>query len=276
MRAVSSIRRHFSADRGRSLRRLCADIKAHGVHNPIAIHEGKILEGRNRARAAEKVGRDVPVFDFDGDDEAALAFVISQNVHRRHLTVGQRAFIGVALKAQFAIEADARKKAGKASPDSGRRSDAQAAAMLGIGKDAVRIAETLLKHAPDLVDFIQSNSMSLNEADETFRCRKSSENEKKRKSEFGARFANSEFGARFADKKNKREAEKIERKVQSQDDQVKQFLVAIKAFDEAIKEATIAKRKFAPEGVRFTKRKLETLMEHIETLIGVLESKGET
>lgn len=67
------------------------DIRLHGVREPIIVHEGKILDGRNRYMCARDLGISFPVRDYDGDD--ALAFVISHNLHRRHLTESQRASV---------------------------------------------------------------------------------------------------------------------------------------------------------------------------------------
>src|SRR3990167_1259770 len=75
---------------------LVMDIKEHGLREPIVMHEGKILDGRNRVRAcvAAKVE---PVFiewDQGGTPES---FVVSHNLHRRHLTEYQRASIAAKL-----------------------------------------------------------------------------------------------------------------------------------------------------------------------------------
>ena len=57
--------------------------------HPIVMYEGKILDGRNRARAAEKAGV-VPTYQqWVGDDP--WAFVWGENGLRRHLEPGQRA-----------------------------------------------------------------------------------------------------------------------------------------------------------------------------------------
>jgi protein gp37 len=78
---------------------LVADIRAHGVREPIWLYEGKILDGRNRERAALAAGVECPTRTYDGDDP--VSFVLSANLHRRHLTAEQkRDLIAKLLKAQ--------------------------------------------------------------------------------------------------------------------------------------------------------------------------------
>jgi ParB-like chromosome segregation protein Spo0J len=74
---------------------LIADIKAHGPLERIVLYEGKILDGRNRYRALRAAGVDPTTirdkFTVDGmvgDDPAA--YVISANIHRRHLDADDR------------------------------------------------------------------------------------------------------------------------------------------------------------------------------------------
>src|SRR5262249_40451518 len=77
--------------------KLAADIKLNGLHQPIVRYQGKILDGNNRYRACELV-RIAPKFaDFIGDDAQARNYVISANIHRRHLTADQRREIIAAL-----------------------------------------------------------------------------------------------------------------------------------------------------------------------------------
>jgi ParB-like chromosome segregation protein Spo0J len=62
------------------------DIKAYGLREPITLYQGRILEGRNRYRACLRA-KVKPRFEkFKGNEAAATAFVISRNIHRRHLT----------------------------------------------------------------------------------------------------------------------------------------------------------------------------------------------
>ena len=67
------------------------DIRAHGQIAPITLYEGQILDGIHRDRACRELGLPVQVTTFNGTATDALAFVFSQNLHRRNLTPGQRA-----------------------------------------------------------------------------------------------------------------------------------------------------------------------------------------
>jgi len=68
---------------GAEFDRLVADIREHGLLNPITVYDGKILDGRNRYRACRAAGVAPRYVEFDGKDPAA--FVLSQNLARRHL-----------------------------------------------------------------------------------------------------------------------------------------------------------------------------------------------
>lgn len=67
---------------------LVADIAEHGQLEPIVIHDGMILDGRNRYRACIELGIKPILREWAGSD--AQSFVVSLNLHRRHLTREQR------------------------------------------------------------------------------------------------------------------------------------------------------------------------------------------
>jgi hypothetical protein len=75
---------------------LVADIREHGQREPVVLHEGKILDGRNRYRACMEAGREPTTEDWD-QDGTAQAYVVSKNLHRRHLNESQRAMIAAKL-----------------------------------------------------------------------------------------------------------------------------------------------------------------------------------
>jgi hypothetical protein len=53
---------------------------------PIVRYGGKILDGRNRFRAAERTHVKPAFIDFAGTEDEARQFVITANEDRRHLT----------------------------------------------------------------------------------------------------------------------------------------------------------------------------------------------
>jgi ParB-like chromosome segregation protein Spo0J len=75
---------------GDEFKQLAADVKAHGLHEPIALFEGKILDGRNRYRACINAKVELKSWEFKGTREEARDYVISRNIMRRHLTAAQK------------------------------------------------------------------------------------------------------------------------------------------------------------------------------------------
>jgi hypothetical protein len=76
---------------------LVADIKAHGLQEHIALYEGKILDGRNRYRACLAAKVTPVTYNADPFIADPAAYVISINLHRRHLTAEQKRSLLVEL-----------------------------------------------------------------------------------------------------------------------------------------------------------------------------------
>ena len=91
---------------------LVADIRDHGQRLPIIVHQGQILDGRNRYRAALEADVD-PILETLPDDADPRQIVRSLNLTRRHLTTDQRAAIAAELVPAFAEAARQRQLAGK-------------------------------------------------------------------------------------------------------------------------------------------------------------------
>src|SRR5262245_48048938 len=76
---------------------LVHNIKQDGLRESIVrTSEGKILDGRNRLRACLAASVEPKFTTFRGPG-TALQFVISTNLHRRHLTTSQRALIAAKI-----------------------------------------------------------------------------------------------------------------------------------------------------------------------------------
>jgi N6-adenosine-specific RNA methylase IME4/ParB-like chromosome segregation protein Spo0J len=78
---------------GAEFDRLVADIAKNGLLNAITVHDDMILDGRNRERACRAAGVE-PVYAPFTDP---AAFVLSQNLARRHLGPSERAMVAARL-----------------------------------------------------------------------------------------------------------------------------------------------------------------------------------
>ena len=76
---------------------LVDDIKENGLREPIIIHDGQVLDGRNRYRACSELGIE-PITRAWDRRGTALSFVISKNLHRRHLNESQRAMVAAKIE----------------------------------------------------------------------------------------------------------------------------------------------------------------------------------
>jgi len=103
-----------------------------GPREPIVIYEGKILDGRNRARACEAVGIQPQYIRLPCDADP-VTFVIDKNLRRRHLNESQRAMAA----ARLATMAQGART--DLSPI-GEKSQAEVAQLLNVGKRSVERA----------------------------------------------------------------------------------------------------------------------------------------
>lgn len=89
----------------KSLKALADDIAQHGQQEPIWMYKGKLLDGRNRVVACAMAGRDPIVQQWKPKaGESPFAFVMSRNLHRRHMSASQRAALAVDLEEFLAGE----------------------------------------------------------------------------------------------------------------------------------------------------------------------------
>jgi N6-adenosine-specific RNA methylase IME4 len=141
---------------------LVADVKANGVHDPIDLYQGKILDGRNRYRAAEAAEieletRNFRYFrpEFYGDP---LAYVTSKNLARRHLNESQRALVAAKI---------ARLGQGARTDLSpiGEKSQSERAHIMSVGKRSVERADDVVdRAAPEIVRAVGRGKLSISAA----------------------------------------------------------------------------------------------------------------
>src|SRR5215472_276994 len=83
----------FPMIEGNAFEELKCDIAAQGILEPIRLYQGMILDGRNRYAAGKACSHAFTADDFvvwEGTLAEAEAWVISTNLHRRHLSAKQK------------------------------------------------------------------------------------------------------------------------------------------------------------------------------------------
>lgn len=160
---------------GAAFDELVADVVENGLRERIILLDGQILDGRNRYRAAVAAGlfeaaparRALKLWfrDFIREEEGdPLAFVLSHNLHRRHLTTSQRAMIG----AEIAGLKRGRPSAENASIDA--FSIAKAAERLGVGESSIDRARIVREHGvPELVESVRQGDVPVSLAEQVAR-----------------------------------------------------------------------------------------------------------
>jgi len=171
-----------------SLAELADDIKRNGLANPgWLMPDGALLDGRNRANACVMAGVPMQWQTYAGDDP--IAFVLSLNMHRRHLTDGQLAMVATRIEPMYAEQAlEAKRAAGgnkftdQPKPLVADRPQAvwadraplardRAANAVGVSGRAVARAKRITKHAPDLAEKVTSGELALDAAERQLKRR---------------------------------------------------------------------------------------------------------
>lgn len=129
---------------------------------PIVLHEGLILDGRNRYDAAQAAGVE-PVFTtYEGTDP--LAFVIRHNLHRRNLNAGQLALIAEEI-ALLPKGGDGRNQYSEGcSEPSNPLTQNEAAKLVGASRTSTQAARKIKQEAPELIPLIASGEMLMEHA----------------------------------------------------------------------------------------------------------------
>lgn len=104
------------------LSELAVDIQQNGQRHPLVIFSGLLLDGRNRMAACGIAGVK-PRTEVLAQCDSPTAYVISANLHRRHLLPAQRAACAADPKVLdlFKAEAKARQRAGQKSGGRGKK-----------------------------------------------------------------------------------------------------------------------------------------------------------
>ena len=148
------------------------DIKEHGVKNPVWLYQGKILDGRNRFKIAKKLKLKFPTRTLGEKqgDEAAIRFVIREQIGRRNLSEAQRAaFVAEVSQLKLGL---GETKTGQKPPESLEGVSAETSAPSSLDDraklaDVSRATQSRVEVAiqdPELKQGILNGELSANEA----------------------------------------------------------------------------------------------------------------
>jgi hypothetical protein len=186
----------FPLIQGEEYEQFKADVAKNGLREPIWLHpdDGKIIDGRNRYRACIDTGTEPRCRTWSGEG-SLVGFVISLNLHRRHLSSGQKAALAVDILPMLEAEAQKRivegARAGAAItngngarppenfPEGGRlplfesdtteiqqakgESREQAAAIVGTNARYVSDAKKIKEEAPELFEHLKTGDLGMQE-----------------------------------------------------------------------------------------------------------------
>lgn len=182
----------FPLMQGADFEALKQDISEHGQLEPIWLHpDGSIIDGRNRHRACIELGITPRFRTWDGAG-SLVSFVVSLNLHRRHLTPTQAATVGVDALPLYEEEAREKQRAAairtnamlgrsigetlveffpQASETPAPKSRDTAAQIVGVNPRYIQDGKRIKEQAPDVFDKMRTGEVTISEAKRELRKR---------------------------------------------------------------------------------------------------------
>lgn len=168
---------------GEEFENLKNDIRENGLIEPIWTYQGRIIDGRNRYKACLEVGVQPKVREWGGNG-SLVSFVVSMNLHRRHLSSGQKATAAFDALPMYESEARERQLAtlrrGDETPVSqkidsrdsnGGKAVAVAARDFGTNRQYIADVKAISEKAPELVEEIRSGLKTIPQIKREVRAR---------------------------------------------------------------------------------------------------------
>jgi N6-adenosine-specific RNA methylase IME4 len=148
---------------GADFEALVTDIAEHGQREAIVLHDGLILDGRNRYRACERIGLQPVTREWEGG-ASVVEYVVSLNLHRRHLNESQRAMVAAKI-ANMERGGDRRSDQTANWQFDNGVSRADAAAAIKTSERSVNRAALVLREAePETVAAVESGKLPVSTA----------------------------------------------------------------------------------------------------------------
>lgn len=130
---------------------LKADIEAHGQRESIVYWNQMLIDGRHRLRACQELGIEPMEVELEPNDDP-VAFALSCNLHRRHLTTSQRSMVA----AKLATLKDGKRPS---SNDEGSKRE-DAATLLNVSTASVDRAKQVIEHgSKDVIEAVETGEI---------------------------------------------------------------------------------------------------------------------
>jgi hypothetical protein len=146
----------------KSFEKLKDDIQASGGnHTPIMVYQNEVIDGRERYDACKALNIFPTCADLEEPEEGKgvdlMAYVISANLHRRHLTTSQRAIIAGRISTG---------KLGDNQHTEEFITIEEAAKLLNIGDKSVKRGRKVLDEcAPDVIAAVEAGTLKVSTAE---------------------------------------------------------------------------------------------------------------
>jgi len=163
----------FPLMEGDDFKEFVEDIRRNGLLCPIELYEGKIIDGRNRYRACLELGIEPEVVDVDGHVSDPGGYVISLNIHRRHLSISRRAMSMARLRDIYDAKAKERQRQSKGRgqkgkevcPDLNGQSRDKLGKLAKVSGRTIDKATKILKHgSKELIRAVETDQVTVNRA----------------------------------------------------------------------------------------------------------------
>lgn len=244
---------------GQEFQSLVDDIKENGLREPIIVHEDMILDGGNRYRACIEAGVDPQFMKFGGGN--IVAYVLSANLHRRHMTAGQQAAIVASAQDWANAQTVGKPKSGNVT---GLDRVEDRIAQSGASDKTQRMADKVAKADPELSKQVAHGEISLPKALKKISPQKEQENHE----EFDEKSIRAEMADEFDPvaeiEKAHKEIDQLTSIIES-DDKLAAAMAEIKRLNALIEVIESQKRGFqssenaAKQAAKMWKNKFEKL-----------------
>jgi DNA-binding transcriptional regulator YhcF (GntR family) len=154
----------FPMMQGKQWEEFKEDIRQNGFQESVTLYKNQILDGRNRYKAAIELDMidDLPISEIDDDHQFdPFQWVISRNLHRRHLTESQRGMVAARLaKLKVGDVASQRIGVQICVP-----SIEKAAEQLQVSPRTVNNAKSVIEHgSPELIRAVDEGEVAVSRA----------------------------------------------------------------------------------------------------------------